>query len=139
MAALRYVRYSTAVRALIIRAGVVMFFASALLALLPTVAHNVSGSPIAFGLLLGCFGAGAVLGAFVLQPARVRWSTETVDRWQDYQAWMHVEAPDKSAEIARIFSYQDAILVNTSRENGMIWRAAASHVQRGWNASIPKR
>jgi MFS family permease len=78
MAALRYVRYSTAVRALIIRAGAVMFFASALLALLPTVAHNVSGSPIAFGLLLGCFGAGAVLGAFVLQPARARWSTETV-------------------------------------------------------------
>src|SRR6202795_865904 len=78
MAALRYVRYSTAVRALIIRAAVVMFFASALLALLPTVAHNVSQSPIAFGLLLGCFGAGAVLGAFVLQPARARWSTETV-------------------------------------------------------------
>ena len=78
IAALRYVRYSTGVRALIIRAGVVMFFASALLALLPTVAHNVSQSPIAFGLLLGCFGAGAVLGAFVLQPARARWSTETV-------------------------------------------------------------
>jgi MFS family permease len=78
MAALRYVRYSTAIRALIIRAGAFMFFASALLALLPTVAHNVSGSPIAFGLLLGCFGAGAVLGAFVLPLARARWSTETV-------------------------------------------------------------
>src|SRR6202047_3776948 len=52
MAALGYVRYSTAVRALIIRGGAVMFFASALLALLPTVAHNVSKSPIAFGLLL---------------------------------------------------------------------------------------
>ena len=38
----------------------------------------MSESPIAFGLLLGCFGAGAVLGAFVLQPARARWSTETV-------------------------------------------------------------
>jgi MFS family permease len=78
MAALRYVRYSTGVRALIIRAGAVTLFASALLALLPTVAHNVSTSPVAFGLLLGFFGAGAVLGAFVLQPARARWSTETV-------------------------------------------------------------
>lgn len=78
VAALRYVRYSTAIRALIIRAGAVMFFASALLALLPTVAHSVSGSPIVFGLLLGCFGLGAVLGAFVMQPARVRWSTEIV-------------------------------------------------------------
>jgi predicted MFS family arabinose efflux permease len=78
MAALRYIRYSTEIRALTIRAGAVMFFASALLSLLPTVAHNVSGSAIAFGLLLGCFGAGAVLGAFVLQPARARWPTETV-------------------------------------------------------------
>ena len=78
MAALRYVRFSTGVRALIIRAGIVMFFAISLLALLPTVAHNVSTSPIAFGLLLGCFGTGAVLGAFILQPARARWSTETV-------------------------------------------------------------
>ena len=78
MAALRYVRYSTAIRTLTIRAGAVMFFASALLALLPTVAQRVSGSPIAFGLLLGCFGAGAVFGAFVLQPARARFSTETV-------------------------------------------------------------
>jgi MFS family permease len=78
IAALRYVRYSTSVRHLIVRSGAVMFFASALLALLPTVAHNVSESPIAFGLLLGCFGTGAVLGAFVLQMARARWSTETV-------------------------------------------------------------
>jgi len=78
VAALRYVRYSTTVRALIIRAGVVMFFASALLALLPTLANHTSGSPIAFGLLLGCFGAGAVVGALVLQYARARWSTETV-------------------------------------------------------------
>jgi len=78
IAALRYVRYSAAIRPLIIRSGAVMFFASALLALLPAVAHNVSKSPVAFGLLLGCFGAGAVLGAFVLQKARARWSTETV-------------------------------------------------------------
>jgi Arabinose efflux permease len=78
VAALRYVRYSTGVRALIMRSGAVMFFASALLALLPTVAHRVSGSAIAFGLLLGCFGTGAVLGAFLLQPARARWPTEKV-------------------------------------------------------------
>src|SRR5260370_26742666 len=75
MAALRYVRYSTGVRALIIRAGAVTLFASALLALLPTVAHNVSKSPIAFGLLLGFFGDGAVLGAFGVLPDRARCSS----------------------------------------------------------------
>jgi len=45
---------------------------------LPTVAHNVSAGPTAFGLLLGCFGAGAICGALVLQPMRARWSNETV-------------------------------------------------------------
>jgi MFS family permease len=41
VAAIRYVRYSPGIRALILRSGVVMFFASALLALLPTVAHRL--------------------------------------------------------------------------------------------------
>src|SRR5260370_41796613 len=42
VAAIRYVRYAPAIRAPLLRAGVVMFFASASFALLPTVAHNVS-------------------------------------------------------------------------------------------------
>jgi MFS family permease len=78
VAAVRFVRYSPAIRALMFRSGAVMFFASALLALLPTAAHRVSASAIGYGLLLGCFGAGAVLGALLLQPARARWSTEVV-------------------------------------------------------------
>ncbi len=61
-----------------LRAGVVTFFASAAFALLPTVAHLVSNSAIGYGILLGCFGAGAVGGAMVMQPARARWSTEAV-------------------------------------------------------------
>jgi len=44
-----------------------MFFASGLLALLPSVAHAVSRSPMGYGLLLGCFGLVAVLGAMVMQ------------------------------------------------------------------------
>jgi MFS family permease len=78
VAAIRYVRYAPAIRALMLRSGVVMFFASASFALLPTVAHNVSDSAIGYGILLGCFGAGAVGGAVVMQPARARWSTEIV-------------------------------------------------------------
>jgi MFS family permease len=78
VAAIRYVRYAPTIRALMLRAGVMMFFASASFALLPTVAHNVSNSAIGYGILLGCFGAGAVGGAMVMQPARARWSTEAV-------------------------------------------------------------
>jgi MFS family permease len=77
-AAIRYVRYSPQVRTVLLRSGVGMFFASALLALLPSVAHGVSESPLGYGLLLGCFGLGAVVGALIMQRGRARWSTEAV-------------------------------------------------------------
>jgi hypothetical protein len=76
VAAIRYVRYSPAVRVVLFRARTAMFFASGLLALLPTIARSVSGSPIGYGALLGCFGCGAVIGALVLQRVRARWSAD---------------------------------------------------------------
>jgi MFS family permease len=54
IAALRYVRHSPGIRALTARSGIVMFFASAVLALLPTLAHRASDSPLGYGVLLGC-------------------------------------------------------------------------------------
>ncbi len=78
VAALRYVRHSPVVRGLTWRAGITMFFASSLLALLPTLAGQVGGSAGSYGVLLGTFGVGAVAGALLMQPARRRWSTEAV-------------------------------------------------------------
>jgi MFS family permease len=78
IAAIRYVRYSPALQTLLIRTGLGMFFASGLLALLPSLAHSVKNTPTTYGLLLGCFGLGAVLGALLMQRARARWSTEAV-------------------------------------------------------------
>ena len=78
VAAIRYVRYSPMVRIVLLRAGTAMFFASALLALLPSIAHRISGSPIGYGVLLGCFGSGAVLGALVMQRARSRWTADVI-------------------------------------------------------------
>ena len=78
IAAARYVRHSPALRVVMLRAGVTMFAASALLALLPSVARTASDRPIVYGILLGCFGIGAVLGALAMQPARGRWALETV-------------------------------------------------------------
>jgi MFS family permease len=77
-AAIRYVRYSPAIRTLLTRSGLVMFFASALLALLPSLSLIVKNNPTAYGLLLGFFGLGAVLGALVMQRVRALWSTEAV-------------------------------------------------------------
>ena len=78
IAALRYVRFAPAVRDVILRSGVVMFFASGLLALLPSVARTARNSPSGYGFLLGCFGLGAVLGALAMHSMRRRWSTEQV-------------------------------------------------------------
>ena len=78
VAAIRYVRYSPAVRIVLLRAGTAMFFASGLLALLPSIAHRINGSPIAYGILLGCFGCGAILGALVMQRARSRWPADVI-------------------------------------------------------------
>ena len=78
IAAIRYVRYSPAVRVLLLRGGTAMFFASCLLALLPSIAHRISDSPVGYGALLGCFGFGAVLGALVMQRARSRWSADVI-------------------------------------------------------------
>jgi len=77
-AALRYVRYSPGVRVLLLRAAFVMFFASSFWALLPAIATGLSGGSLAYGLLLGFFGTGAVLGAVVLQRVRRNYSIEAV-------------------------------------------------------------
>jgi MFS family permease len=76
-AAFRYVHYSPAIRLLLFRAGVLIFFTSSFWALLPAAARQLSSSPIAYGLLLGFFGAGAVLSATILQRMRKSASTET--------------------------------------------------------------
>ena len=78
VAAIRYVRNVPVMRGLMLRSGVVMLFASAPFALLPAIARGVSGNAIGYGVLLGCFGLGAVGGALVMQRARARVSTETI-------------------------------------------------------------
>ena len=78
VAALRYVRHSPGIRSLAVRSGIVMLFASALLALLPTVAQRAGNSSLAYGFLLGCFGAGAIIGALAMPRAQTCWSTDAV-------------------------------------------------------------
>jgi MFS family permease len=78
VAAIRYVRHSPAILTVLARTGVLMFFSSALFALLPTVARSVNETAIGYGLLLGCFGAGAIAGALTMQWARARFSMEFI-------------------------------------------------------------
>jgi MFS family permease len=77
-AAFRYVRYSPGIRRLLVRSAFVIFFSSAFWALLPAVVKNVSHSSLGYGLLLGFFGTGAVLGAVILDRLRKAYSVEAV-------------------------------------------------------------
>ncbi|MFL6378696.1 MAG: MFS transporter [Nitrososphaeraceae archaeon] len=66
---MRYIRYSRAAHILIIRAGLFTLCSSALLSLLPLLAkHQLGLDSIGFGLLLGSFGMGAIIGGIVILP-----------------------------------------------------------------------
>jgi MFS family permease len=78
VAALRYVRNSPAILTVLVRIGIVLFFSSALFALMPSLAKSVDPTAIGYGLLLGCFGIGAIGGALIMQQARARWSIEVI-------------------------------------------------------------
>jgi MFS family permease len=78
VAAIRYVSHSPAILIVLLRTGVVLFLSSAIFALLPTLARSMSASAIGYGLLLGCFGVGAIAGGLIMQVARSRWSTEVI-------------------------------------------------------------
>src|SRR5919199_5231398 len=66
---MRYVRYSQAARVLIVRAGLFTLCSSALLSLLPLLSkHELRLDSIGFGLLLGSFGMGAIIGGIIILP-----------------------------------------------------------------------
>jgi predicted MFS family arabinose efflux permease len=68
-AQIRYVRYSQASHVLIVRAGLFTLCSSALLSLLPILAkHDLGLDSTGFGLLLGSFGLGAIIGGIVILP-----------------------------------------------------------------------
>jgi MFS family permease len=76
---LRYVMESRALRSLLVRQGTFVLVASALWSLLPVVAsREIHGSALAYGILLGCLGAGAVAGAAMLAPLRAKYSSDWI-------------------------------------------------------------
>lgn len=75
----RYARHSPAMRLVLIRSVGFFFFGSALWAMLPLVARRGLGLDAAgYGALLGCMGAGAVLGVIVLKQLRTKISANAI-------------------------------------------------------------
>ncbi len=75
----RYGINSRSLRATAIRTAAFLVFASAYWALLPLVARQqIAGGPGAYGVLLGCIGLGAIVGAGALPPVRARLGPDRV-------------------------------------------------------------
>ncbi len=80
-AGLRYVGLSPNLLRIILRGCLFGFTAVSVLALLPLVAKDLlTGSASTYGLLLGCFGVGAVIGALTNARTRSKFNTETIVR-----------------------------------------------------------
>lgn len=80
-AGLRYVAMSPHIETVLFRAAVFGATAVVILALLPLVARDLlQGDALTYGVLLGCFGIGAIGGAFLNNRARERMTTEWIVR-----------------------------------------------------------
>jgi MFS family permease len=76
---IRYVSQAPALRAVLVRTGLFVPFASALWALLPLLArYELELNCYGYGTLFGCLGLGAVIGAVFLPKLRSRFSTDTL-------------------------------------------------------------
>lgn len=80
-AGLRYVAMSPNLGKVVLRSFVFGLTASAILALLPVVARDmVKGGPLTYGIMLGAFGAGAIVGAMLNARLREQLTSENIVR-----------------------------------------------------------
>ena len=74
-----YVRGARSFHAVLARAGMFSLAGSALWAMLPVVARQqMKSTSLGYGILLGCLGAGSVVGAALLAPVRSRHSVDKI-------------------------------------------------------------
>lgn len=80
-AGLRYVSMSPNIGKVLLRGFAFGLATSSILSLLPLIARDlVRGGPLTFGILVGCFGLGAITGALMNARLRERFASETIAR-----------------------------------------------------------
>jgi MFS family permease len=80
-AGIRYARLSPDIRTVLIRGAAFGVLGSSIWALMPLVARDlIGGNAVTYGVLLGAFGSGAVLGALSSTSLRRRYSNEIIVR-----------------------------------------------------------
>ena len=81
-AGLRYARLSPEIRTVLIRGVVFGILGSSIWALMPLIARDlIGGDAVTYGVLLGSFGIGAVLGALTSTMLRKRYTNEVIVQW----------------------------------------------------------
>jgi hypothetical protein len=129
-AGLRFAWHAPAFRAVIVRAACFFLFASALTALLPLVVRRtLQGGAGTFGLLLGCVGVGALIGASLLPRVRAR---VDADRLIVFGAIGYAVCIDAVAQVERVVP---ACIVLSFA--GMAWIAVLSTFQAAAQLSVP--
>src|SRR3984957_7108658 len=79
LAGIRYVRFAPPIHSVLLRSGSFIISASALWSLLPLVAKvELHRDSTGYGVLLGCLGAGSILGALMLHRLRRRFSQDVL-------------------------------------------------------------
>ena len=80
-AGIRYARLSPEIRTVLIRGVVFGVLGSSIWALMPLIARDlIGGNAVTYGVLLGAFGSGAVLGALSSTSLRKRYTNEVIVR-----------------------------------------------------------
>jgi MFS family permease len=80
-AGVRYARLSPEIRTVLLRGVVFGVLGSSIWALMPLIARDlIGGNAVTYGVLLGAFGSGAVLGALSSTSLRHRYSNEVIVR-----------------------------------------------------------
>lgn len=78
-AGIRYARYAPQLQTVLVRTGFYIFFASALFALLPILGRKELGlDALGYGIMLGFWGIGGLLGAFILPKIRQKTTTDRI-------------------------------------------------------------
>ena len=126
----RFVRHSLPYRAVLARSAAFILPASALWALLPLVARrDLALSAAGYGVLLGCLGLGAIVGAWFLPRLRQRMTADRLLAW----ATVLFAAATALVGVLRLVPAVAAVML----AGGMAWMAAMSTLSVAAQSAAP--
>jgi len=129
-AGMRYIRFAPAMHAVLFRSGAFVLSASALWAILPLIAKDeLHSDSSGYGVLLGCIGAGSIVGALVIGRLRQLMSADIL-----VTSAVVLYA---AVNIALAFLYHFAAVSAVLLAGGLAWMAVNSTLNTAAQTSLP--